>query len=224
MPLDISRQVGCLKYDTSKKPVIDGVISDGEWHEFLPININKKEMAQQKIWGGLKDLSGTVYTMCDDEYFYLAVETTDDIYYDKDTPERVWAVDSVQFAIALRRQTGAPSTEIGLGFSNGEQTMQSYLSQNIDGGKATDGFQFSEDTLYAVKRYEEEKKTVYELQLPWDQIYADPIEISKQKNIYFTILINDHDGVSRGWLEYCGGIGTGKNPEQFMELPVYKIR
>ena len=224
LPFEVSKPVGCLKYDTSKKPTIDGVLSDGEWHEFLPMNINKKEMAQQKVWGGLNDLSGTVYTMCDDEYFYLAVEATDDIYYDKDTPERVWAVDSVQFAIALKRQTGAPSTEIGLGFSNGEQTMQSYLSQAIDGGKATDGFQFSEDTLYAVKRYEEEKKTVYELQLPWDQIYADPVEISKQKVIYFSILINDHDGVSRGWLEYCGGIGTAKNPEQFMELPVYKIR
>ncbi len=223
VPIEISRQLGNLKYDPAKKPTIDGVLSDGEWHEFLPININKKEMAQQKLWGGIDDLSGTVYTMCDDENLYLAAEVTDDIYYDKDTPERVWSNDSIQMAIALRRENGAPSTEIGLGISNGEQTLQSYLAQNVN-GKAADTFEFSEDTLYSVKRYEEEKKTIYELQLPWDQIYADPIEISKQKNIYFSILINDHDGVSRGWLEYCGGIGNGKNPEQFMELPVYKIR
>lgn len=224
IPLDITKQVGCLKYDVNKKPQIDGVISDGEWHEFLPMKIDRKEMAQQKVWGGLDDLSATIYAMCDSDNFYIAAEVTDDVYYDKDTPDRVWAIDSMQMAIALYRQGGAPSTEIGLGIANGEVTLQSYLSQQIDGGKATDGSVFSEDTLYAVKRYEEENKTVYELQLPWSEIYAEKIDISKQKEIYFSILVNDHDGNGRGWLEYCGGIGTSKNPEQFMELPIYKLR
>lgn len=224
IPLNITKKVGCLKYDVNKKPQIDGVISEGEWDEFLPMNINRKDMAQQKVWGGLDDVSATIYTMCDSENFYLAAEVTDDVHYDKDTPDRVWAVDSIQMAIALYRQSGSPSTEIGLGIANGEVTLQSYLSQYVGGGKATDDSDFSENTLYAVKRYEEEKKTVYELQLPWSDIYAEKTDISKQKEIYFSVLVNDNDGNGRGWLEYCGGIGTSKNPEQFMELPIYKVR
>ncbi|MBE5039576.1 sugar-binding protein [Ructibacterium gallinarum] len=225
MAVTLSKEFGCLKYG-DKKPVIDGKLDDGEWHEFLPIKIDQKSMAQKKEWKGVDDLSGTIYTMCDDEYFYLAADVKDDIYYDETEPSTVWAVDSIQFAIAVSNKFGAASTEIGLGIANGEATLQSFISQMIGGEQAADTFTFSDDTLYAVKRYEEEKRTVYELQLPWDQIYAKPINISHMKSIYFSVLINDHDNNSagRGWLEYCGGIGSSKNPELFMELPVYKVQ
>ncbi len=218
----VDKNVGCLKYDPKKKPEIDGVISSGEWDTFLPMRINNSSMAQQKAWRGMDDLSALVHTMCDDDNLYLAVEVTDDIYCDDAEPVSVWSVDSIQMAIALKRQSGAPSTEIGLGIARGEATIQSYLSQSIDGGVSQ--VPFSENVKYAVKRYEEEKKTIYELQLPWTDIYAEKPNIATMDKVYFSILVNDEDGNGRGWLEYCGGIGTSKNPELFMELPIYRIK
>lgn len=223
VPLEITKEVGSLKYG-DKKPTIDGEISDGEWYEFLPMRINKKEMAQQKVWGGVDDLGANVYTMCDDENFYMAVDVTDDVYYDNTTPDKIWSVDSVQFAIALKRQNGSPSTEIGFGIANGEPTVQCYLAQAIDGGKAVDTGTVLANTKYAVKRYEDKKKTIYEIQVPWSDIYGEKVYVNTLSSIYFSILVNDNDGVSRGWLEYCGGIGTNKNPELFMELPIYKVK
>ena len=203
--------------------MIDGEISDGEWYEFLPMRINKKSMSQQKLWGGIDDLSANVYTMCDDENFYMAVDVTDDVYYDKTTPERIWSVDSVQFAIALKRQNGSPSTEIGFGIANGEPTVQCYLAQSVN-GKAVDTGTVLANTKYAVKRDEDKTKTIYEIQIPWSDIYGEKVDMNKLSSIYFSILVNDHDGVNRGWLEYCGGIGSNKNPELFMELPIYKVK
>ena len=85
--------------------------------------------------------------------------------------------------------------------------------------------EFSEDTLYEIKRYEEEKKTVYELQIPWTQIFNNKPDFRKQKEIYFSVMVNDddNDGKGRGWLEYCPGIGSEKNPALFMKLPVYRV-
>ena len=225
MPLSITKEVGFLKYG-NKKPTIDGKITDGEWYTFMPIKINKKEMAQMKSWGGEDDLSANIYTQCDDENFYLGAEVTDDVYYDVTDPAQIWGVDSIQFAMGVERKNGSPTAEYGFGLANGEETLQCYIAQNVDGKIGTLDEGVNENCKVAVKRYEEEKKTVYELQIPWDLIYASGLDISKTKNIYFAVLVNDHDNnaAGRGWLEYCGGIGNSKNPEQFMELPVYKVQ
>lgn len=223
-PTEMSARLGCLKYG-NKKPTIDGVISPNEWYEFLPMRLNKKEMARQKDWRGPDDLSAVIYTMCDDDYFYLAAEVTDDVFYDKDTPARVWANDSVQFAMTDIFGSGGKATEIGFGKSNGENVIQSYLSQIVDNNYGSAVLEFSEDTLYEIKRYEEEKKTVYELQIPWTQIFNNKPDFRKQKEIYFSVMVNDddNDGKGRGWLEYCPGIGSEKNPALFMKLPVYRV-
>lgn len=219
IPVKDSHFVGCIKY-TDKKPVIDGKIELNEWDTFLPIRMDKESMTQRLQWGGVDDLSAEAYTMCDDEFLYLGVVVKDDIHYDKDTPVRVWNNDSVQFAVATDRKVGARNSEFGLGLSNGEVTLQRYTSQAINDGVIE--VEFDKETEYAVKRYENEKKTVYELKIKLSDVYAVVPNMKNLKKVVFAICVNEHDGDSRGWMEYTGGgIAGTKSPVFYMDLPVY---
>ena len=219
LPFNMSEFIGCIKY-TDKSPVIDGKISSGEWDTYLPIRINNGDLAQNMEWSGESDLSAEVYTMIDDEFMYVGAVVTDDILYDKDTPARVWNNDSVQFAVAMERRSGSRNSEFGIGFSNGEATLQRYTSQAINNGLLDIGF--DEQTKYAVKRYEDEKKTVYELKMKLSDIYDVVPDVRVLKSIVFGVCINDHDGDARGWIEYTGGgIARPKDTSLYMDLPVY---
>lgn len=219
IPVNMSEFIGCIKY-TKKTPIIDGKIDSGEWATYLPMRINNGEFAQNMKWGGLSDLSAEVYTMIDDEFMYIGAVVTDDVMYDKDTPQRVWNNDSIQFAVATERRSGARNSEFGLGLSNGEVTLQRYTSQAINNGVVE--VEFDEQTEYAVKRYENEKKTVYELKIKLSDIYDVVPDVRILKSIVFAVCLNDHDGDSRGWLEYTGGgIARPKDTSLYMNLPVY---
>ncbi len=219
IPVNISEFIGCIKY-TKKSPLIDGKIDSGEWDTYLPIRINNGDYAQDMEWTGVSDLSAEVYTMIDDEFMYVGAVVTDDVMYDKDTPQRVWNNDSIQFAVATERRAGARNSEFGLGFSNGKVTLQRYTSQAINNGVVE--VTFDEQTEYAVKRYENEKKTVYELKMKLSDIYDVVPDVKVLKSIVFGVCLNDHDGDSRGWMEYTGGgIARPKDTSLYMVLPVY---
>jgi hypothetical protein len=219
VPFNISEYIGCLKY-TTKNPVIDGKIDAGEWDTYLPIRIKNGDHAKNMEWSGMSDLSAEVYTMIDDEFMYLGAVVKDDIHYDKDTPKRVCSNDSIQFAIATERRSGARNSEFGVGISNGEATLQRYTSQQINEGVVD--VPFDERTEYAVKRYEDKKETVYEVKMKLSDIYDVVPDVKTLKNVAFALCVNDHDGVSRGWMEYTeGGIAGTKDSGLYMDLPVY---
>ena len=219
IPVNLSKYVGCIKY-TTKTPVIDGKIETGEWATYLPMRVKNGEHAVSMEWNGLSDLSAEVYTMIDDEFMYLGAVVKDDIHYDKDTPKRVWSNDSIQFAVATERRSGARNSEFGVGISNGEVTLQRYTSQQINEGVVD--VPFDERTEYAVKRYEDKKETVYEVKMKLSDIYDVVPDVKTLKNVAFALCVNDHDGVSRGWMEYTeGGIAGTKDSGLYMDLPVY---
>lgn len=219
VPVNISEYVGCIKY-TTKNPVIDGKIDTGEWDTYLPIKMNNGDKAENMTWDGPSDLSAEVYTMIDDDFMYIGAVVNDDVMYDKDTPARVWNNDSIQFAVATERKTGARNSEFGLGISNGEVTLQRYTSQAINDGVVA--VEFDKETEYMVKRYENENKTVYELKIKLSDIYDIVPDVKNLKNVVFAFCLNDHDGESRGWMEYTqGGIAGTKSTAFYMELPVY---
>ena len=219
VPFGLSEYIGCFKY-TQKSPVIDGKIDTGEWDTYLPIRMNNGEKVENMTWDGTSDLSAEVYTMIDDDFMYIGAVVHDDVMYDKDTPQRVWNNDSIQFAVATEKKTGARTSEFGLGNSNGEVTLQQYTSQSINDGVV--GTEFDKETEYAVQRYESEKKTVYELKIKLSDVYDVVPDARNLKNIVFAFCLNDHDGDSRGWMEYSqGGIAGTKSAALYANLPVY---
>lgn len=209
-----------------KEPKIDGIIEKGEYNESFAINLEYQNQVQQITdWRGKNDLSGIFCANYDKDCFYLSAIVTDDIESDYDVGglERVWACDSIQLAFTNQRTKEGKRTEYSFGIVNGEPrfTRHSFMVVETSIVAATDNHGY-DGIKTAIVRDEENKKTYYEIKIPWVQIYGKEIEPKNYKNMNFSLLLNDNDGKGRrGWIELCSGIGV-KDPELFAEIPVVK--
>lgn len=199
-------------------PKIDGVLEPGEWNKAMPILINNEsQVVQEPDWSGPEDLTARVYCQYDADNFYLAAEVQDDVECDNDALGRVWACDSFQFAFSKELSSSAARTEYGIGLVNGEPKVDRYSymvpRENLN-EKDVDVYEGVE-----LKISRAGTTTIYESKFPWSQIYGDDMDMSKENEICFSIMINENDGEGRhGWLEYCSGIGLAKDPGKYISI------
>lgn len=208
-----------------KKPVIDGVIEKGEW---LGSWIGADEADSVKEiadWGGPSDISFSGTLMWDEDNLYFLGIANDDVHYTSygDDPFNMWSTDSFQIAIDDR----ADINPVGAGLIN-----EFGIAQGSDGKASvyryssyynTDNAGPVENCDVAVKRYD--TYTVYEVRLPWDEIFYKDYEVDWQEKSHkyrFSALLNDNDGSGRGWIEYMSGIGTIKKVNLFGDLKLKK--
>ena len=213
-----------LKID--RQPIIDGVLSPGEWNYDAPFKIMYKEQVQRiDDWGGKNDCGGKVYCQWDNKYFYLAAEIQDDILGDNDEQQRIWACDSIQFAFTEEPvPMGSKRTEYGVGLINGVPKFERYSFLKVDTDIIANTDKYDDDIVdLEIKRDEDKKITFYEARIPWTEIYGDNFIPGNHDEIFFSMIINDNDGHGRrGWLEFCPGIGAVKNTADFRSIPVIK--
>ncbi len=188
---------------------VDGDLSD--WHEALPIHLDKaSQVAEKKGWTP-QDLSAVAYTMWDDEYFYVAVRVTDNFFRQTYTGGDVWRGDSVQFAVdALNNKSDSydsDDSEWGLTLTpDGPQVWRWYGSGGLPGNVLVESARLS-----VVRQGDQ---TVYEAAIPLSEI--KPLAPSPGAQIGFDLLVNDDDGSGRsGWIEWTPGIGYAKTPSLF---------
>jgi hypothetical protein len=219
---DKSFFVGMLRLD--KTPEIDGKISENEYKTVAPVKINKPSMVYNlsgNEWSGLNDMSGTVYLNYDENFFYLAARVKDNAEGATEETAKIYANDSIQFGFANEALKTAGFTEIGIGKDkHGKPVMHRYsfigtkfFASNIDEAIAID-----ENCELQIGR--EGDETIYELKMPWVDIYGDEEPTFTRRNALFCILINDNDGQGRrGYMQLCDGIGGTKDPSKFMKIP-----
>lgn len=202
-------------------PNFDGVISPGEWNTAWKLNIGKNGDGKYvKLTGddysGDDDLSGEVYLSWDKKNFYLAAEVKDETF-ETDPDGRLWAGDSIQFAFSLKKEASAKRTEIGIGIGKDgpEITRSSSLAPPSDGSR------FIHEL--SVVNNPDTKKTVYELSIPWSEMFPSGFSIADYTQVLFSFLINDRDNNAReGYYEIGSGIGTAKDPSMHFEYNLMK--
>ncbi|MEF2247330.1 sugar-binding protein [Paenibacillus sp. IITD108] len=200
----------------AEAPIIDGVLSQGEWSDTMPILINQTSQVQMGDWGGVDDLSGTGYILWDDDYFYFAVAVQDDVHVQNDTDGNIWRGDSIQFAIDPGRKSGASNlgyNEIGIAMNPNTSNVIVWRWTAASGVSSLSNVQAS------VIRDDNSNTTSYEMAIPWDALLPVGVTAAPGSDFGFAMLINDNDGSGRrGWMEYMGGIGSGKDRSAFGDL------
>lgn len=202
---------------TEKEPVIDGIISPGEWNSVWIGADEFRDVLQIADWAGADDLSFNGTMQWDEENFYLAGVVRDNMHsvsYSPQNAQNLWRGDSIQFGIDDHNEVNAMDavlfTEIGIANVPGEGDVafryktayESPVNMKI------------ENANLVVKRFD--TYTVYELAIPWDELFYENYVPDVNKPYRFSVLVNDNDGQGRrGWIEYCSGIGTNKNVELF---------
>jgi SSS family solute:Na+ symporter len=116
-----------------RTPVMDGVLSPGEWDDALLFTGVQRWTAQLSPVTDPKDLSIRVYVKRDDQRLYFAFDVTDDVLYGIDTPRWLpagnpkandltaegwpWFGDSVELMINASNRWSAGQTAAGDGAS-----------------------------------------------------------------------------------------------------------
>ncbi|HEY4391941.1 MAG TPA: sugar-binding protein, partial [Paenibacillus sp.] len=182
---------------------VDG--SWDKWDSFTGILLPSDREQQVKIsdWKGPEDLSAEAKFAYDDDALYIAVKVEDDIHYGVADSE-MWLGDSLQIAFTSDTELYGPEYGFNV-LKDGREQIWRWSDGDATLPK--------EAVDYHVSR--SGTTTFYEAKLPWKSILAD-VPDSK---VSMTLLINDNEGNGRkGWIEWTGAIGRGKNPKDMAEL------
>ncbi len=208
-----------------KTPVIDGIISDGEYNMDTAYSFDSKEntvLIDGFDWEGPSDQSVTGVITYDEDNLYMVIDVLDDTFCVDGSRDgnTMWMYDSLQLGFA--------SSSV---WTSGDVNVGGLMTQ-IDAAELQDGtlwFDRStseknikqkgpiENSEFAVTH--NGKHTIYELRLGWDELVEDMPKITSETTFLFSFLVNDNDGAGRkGWIELTPGIGMTKDPTQFCIL------
>ena len=201
--------LGSGKYAPVYAESDSGILLDGsldEWEAytglFLPSDTGRQVVLGG--WGGNEDVSANVQFAYNEEGLFLGIQVTDNAHTAY-AGEGMWTGDGIQFAVSADGFAYGP--EYGLALVDGEPQVWRWSA-----GSAELGIEAVQ--LAAVQ---DGNLTAYEAFVPWKALFAEagPPDV----RIPFTLLVNDNDGEGRrGWIEWTGGIGRGKDPLQFASL------
>lgn len=205
--------------------VIDGNIDEKAWkHGVVMTCDDASRIVNIEDWKGDRDLSGDFSMLWDEEYFYFYAVVTDEDFYTVAPASNLWNGDSVQFGVyhdtenALVNGTaGRKFEEIGLAVLEDEPVAYRFVSQSGETpiGEIEKGDNFD----FACKR--EGNVQTYELKLKWSELFGYEFTPKIGDMLGFSVLLNDNDGAGRrGWMEYGSGIGTSKDVNKFVMMPL----
>ena len=202
---------------TKTPPKIDGILEQGEWNSIWVGANTKKDVLQITDWRGPEDLSFGGTMQWDEENFYLAAVVTDDYHSVTYTPsgaKNMWRGDGIQFGIDDHQEINAADkvrfTEIGIAQvpDEGDIAYRSKSAYELEMNVCVDKADL------VVKRMD--GYTVYELSIPWAELFYEGYVPDPDKEYHFSLMANDNDGQGRrGWIEYCSGVGTHKDVTLF---------
>lgn len=165
-------------------------------------------------YGGPSDLSADVRLAYDAEALYLAIEVTDDVFFQPVGGVSAWWYDSVQVAFDPQgdRAGGAyagDDVEIGL----------------IRGPQGDEVHEWSPETVAApagvtLKTARREAGGVtYEARIAWS--FLGGVAPTPGRAFGLNLLLNDSDNDPRGYLEWTDGIGLRKDPAAFATVLLF---
>ena len=201
-----------------RKPVIDGVLSDGEWETRLPVMLDKNSVFEltSGAYSGSDDLAANVYLEWDEENLYIAANVTDDVFLQEHDGNMMWMDDSIQIGVsgeAVNNSSYTSYTELCVGLTkNGVQINKSSNDSGV--GKAI--------TDSKAEINNKGTETIYEIKLPWDEIISDDVKVKAGNVLRFNLMVNDNDGAGRwGWVIHTPGMGNKKNSQMFAYMLLY---
>ncbi|MEX0774546.1 MAG: sugar-binding protein [Phycisphaeraceae bacterium] len=209
--IEVERLVGgFLSVPRATQPVqIDGQLDEKAWANAPVANLNEArqwfafgKLESPSDWTGPGDLSGKLRFLWDDQYLYVAVEVTDDIFAGKQVDSAIWNQDGLQFLIdPVRHSSEKPGKYdycAAVGSKGPQVWCNGSASQSVPAGEVT-------NVKLAVKRMDGGAGSmVYEIAFPWASLA--PFQPGVGANLGLCLIINEDDGPGRkGFIGWFGG-------------------
>ena len=186
------------------KIAIDGNLDEKDWQSAPRYNINEPRQVyyaekDAHKWRGPDDLSGTVRYLWDDQYLYVAVEVTDDIFANPKSDNLIWSQDGLQFLINPYRQETQGKGRYDYALGLGQKGHQAWC--NLSGDPSAPAGEAPDIKLMTKRLDPRNGNMVYEVAFPWSRLA--PFKPARGANLGLAMIINEDDGAGRksfiGW-------------------------
>lgn len=210
-----------------KKPPISGKLDYNDWQggDFYAAD-RKMDVRYKDDWSGKEDCSVLGKLKWDEENLFLLAVVTDNVFFQDKSGADMWSGDGIQFAISTaedrKLSSGGSFTEFGLSktpdgvqlfrfesLSSAEKAMQAESSTQLEKNVLVDNCECSVE--------KQDGKYFYRARIPWSEILPGVTKI-KDRELGFSMLVNDNDGAGRGWLQFSDGIGQTKSANLYSML------
>lgn len=207
---------------------IDGVIDEAAWKNgYVMTCDDASQIVNIEGWKGDRDLSGDFSVLWDDEYLYMYAVVRDEDFMTDYEVSTLWLGDSVLLGFfddtekqLINGTAGAKFEEIGLAYMDGVPRAFRYISQN---GLTKIG-EIHQSENFDMKCVKGIETLTYELKFKWSELFGYDYVPQTGSVLGFSALINDNDGNGRrGWIEYASGIGSAKNANEFVYMPLLDL-
>ena len=186
------------------KIVLDGQLDEADWRDAPRYRIDQERQyfyihQDVKRWGGPQDLSGTLRFLWDDDYLYVGVEVTDDIFLNHSQDATIWAQDSVQFLINPFRQDAQGKGRYDYAMGLGAKGPQTWCNLSADASAPTGDV----PSIRLSARHVDPGtgNMVYEVAIPWARVA--PFKPGAGRDLGLSMILNEDDGAGRktfmGW-------------------------
>ena len=210
--------IGVIEKTKNKTPIIDAVIDADEWAEHKITDFDKSSVSygsqgiviagvveqesfgKEADYGGKADLSGSIYSQWDDNYFYAAAVIYDDVHFQKQDPVRFYYEDMFYLELMPTR-TQRHDTRIEFALSEFFEDAR-YTQEERHGDIHRNWSQMFDVPAGGVMKQSEdgcklfvrraENVTIYEVRIPWHELLSK--ETKQNMQMYLNFGIRDYDG------------------------------
>jgi hypothetical protein len=190
------------------KITIDGSLDEEDWRKAPAYAIDEARQVfrieqDAKPWGGTQDLSGTLRLLWDDEYLYVGVEVTDDIFCNPFQDTDIWRGDSLQFLINPFRQEAQGKGRYDYAMGCGVKGNQVSCHLSADASMPTG---LVSDIKLATRRLDPKNGNMtYEIAIPWRRLA--PFKQKPGADLGLAMILNENDGEGRkSFMGWFGGV------------------
>jgi len=151
-------------------PKIDGNLNEWKRSNFSSL-LGKDMQSRPYRWKGEADFSIRYQVAADEQGCALALEVTDDKDYFKTDLKKPWLADSIMFAVGLKSNHRGAWEKVRFFSVGRDEKGRTAVHSMIGLPPNQELYRIDEKTLNAVvKRDEANRKTVYEIRIPWETV------------------------------------------------------
>jgi len=200
----------------------DGKLGDPAWQSAQVLNLNEERqyfvLAKEAKWKGPEDLSGKLRFLWDDQYLYLGLEVTDDVFCNPAEDGEIWRGDGVQLIVDPCRESAEKPGRYDYAFALGKKGPQAWCYFSAS---PTSPLGEAKDVLLKVTPSGVKGGMVYEIAIPWTRLA--PFKPAVGRNFGLGVIINEDDGPGRGsfigWFGCAHSKQLGMNGDLILEGP-----
>jgi len=192
---------------------LDGSLDSPDWKKAPVQKIGEKRAyfsydPKLASWKGPEDLSGALRFLWDENYLYVRVEVTDDIYVGgvKEDGD-LWQQDGLQFLVDPCRAMAESVGKYDYAVAVGKKGPQAYCFLSADAGAPIGDVK---EILIGAKRKDTKTGSMnYVVAFPWSRLA--PFKPSVGADLGLTLLLNEDDG--KGRLSYMMWFGNASTKQ-----------